>query len=517
MHVQPRLTSSARRLFGAVLAASLIAAMAAIPTASASPTASPQTLSGLSVPALNLPVGDLGGLEAILKTLPVTDLNLSSVELEKVVKELNPGILGGLVGQVSSLVTTLLGNPNATLNELLTGTNGLLGLGHGTTLDQLLEKLAPTQLSTLLGGLLGTGGALTGVGGISDLLSGLTGQLHGTDLESLQGVLGALLGSLSGDQLTTLQADLQTLLAGLSTGELSSILTPLKGVLSGTGLTQLEALLTELGKGSISPTKLQELLSGLSTTQLTTLLGGLFGTIDNPALLQTLVGDLLGNIGPITSTNAGSLAGELGISLETLSGDLGTTLTGAVPAVTTLLGKEGPLLSLLSGLGGITLTVLNPEGGSTETVKEKETKEAKERSEGGTPGSNGSPGSNGAGASSGTVVVNLPATPIPAVPLVAAPKAVGKIKILSHRVKGHIATLVLQIPAAGKIVVSGGGVRAANRQAAKSERLTVKIPLSKAGAASLHKRHNRLGVKLKASFKPTSGASSSAGVTVHFA
>jgi hypothetical protein len=82
---------------------------------------------------------------------------------------------------------------------------------------------------------------------------------------------------------------------------------------------------------------------------------------------------------------------------------------------------------------------------------------------------------------------------------------------------GHIATLVLQIPAAGKVVVSGGGVRAIGKGVTKPERLTVKVPLSKAGTASLRKHRNRLSVALKASFKPTSGASSSAGVTVHFA
>jgi hypothetical protein len=525
MHVQPRrrLTDNARRLFGAALAASLIAAMAAIPTASASPTASPQTIPGASVPALSLPVGDLGGLETILKTLPVTDLGLNSSQLEKVVKELNPGILGGLLGQVSTLVTNLLGNPQATLGDLLTETNTLLGLGHSTTLDQLLEKLTPTQLTALLGGMLGTGGALTGLGGLSDLLSGLTGKLNVGDLESLQGVFGGLLGNLPGSGLTTLETDLQTLLAGLSTGELTAILTPLKGVLSGTGLTQLEALLSELGKGSISPTKLQELLSGLDASELSALLGGVFGTVSNPSLLQTVVDDLLGGIGSITPTNAGSLAGELGISVETLAKDLGTTAADLPATVTTVLGKEGPLLGLL-GTDGITLSLLGSGGKdtSTETAKEKEateakeSKEAKERSEAGA-GGNGSPGSNGAAGGS-TVVVNLPAAAVPAVPLVATPnKAAAKIKILSHKVKGHIATLVLQIPAAGKVTVSGGGVRAIGKGATKAERLTVRIPLSKAGTASLRQHRNRLSVALKASFKPTSGASSSAGVTVHFA
>src|SRR6202034_2011474 len=107
-----------------------------------------------------------------------------------------------------------------------------------------------------------------------------------------------------------------------------------------------------------------------------------------------------------------------------------------------------------------------------------------EHSETGSTGSAGSSGSNGtSGATS--VVVNLPAAAAAATPAASTPaaasKTVAKIKILSHKVKGHIATLVLQIPAAGKVTVSGGGVRAVEKRPGKAGRLTGETLLARAG------------------------------------
>jgi hypothetical protein len=84
-------------------------------------------------------------------------------------------------------------------------------------------------------------------------------------------------------------------------------------------------------------------------------------------------------------------------------------------------------------------------------------------------------------------------------------------------VQGRIATIVVQVPAAGNISLDGSGVRSVRREAAKAERVTLRAVLTRAGVTSLHRRHNRLRVKLKASFKQTSGPSSSATVTVNFA
>jgi len=224
----------------------------------------------------------------------------------------------------------------------------------------------------------------------------------------------------------------------------------------------------------------------------------------NSLLGSTLTGQ------PFTQTTVGDLANKLGITTEKLAEDLGVTalqLPATVTALTAPLAN-GKLLTVLDGPEGLQVTTVETKEAAKER-EAKESKEAKERSETGSSGSNGTSGAT-------SVVVNLPAAAVAATPA-AASKTVAKIEILSHRVKGHIATLVLEIPVAGKIVVSGGGVRAVGKGAVKAERLTVRIPLSKAGTASLRKRHNRLSVALKASFKPTSGPSSSASATVHFA
>jgi hypothetical protein len=94
--------------------------------------------------------------------------------------------------------------------------------------------------------------------------------------------------------------------------------------------------------------------------------------------------------------------------------------------------------------------------------------------------------------------------------------ALTKIRILSRRVKGDVASIVLDVPAAGTLVLSGKGVRSVREQADRVERVTVRAVLTKAGAASLRKRHRRLDVKLEVSFAPVSGSRSSTATTVAF-
>lgn len=309
---------------------------------------------------------------------------------------------------------------------------------------------------------------------------------------------------------TSLITDLNTL---PNAGPLAGILDPLLNVLLGKSNTTLSEVVDNLtGSGvSTNPTEIVSmLLKKLTPTQGTALVEELFGSVPSSSL-NSLLGSTLTDQ-PFTQTTVGDLANKVGITAEKLAEDLGTTVS-QLPATTAALTAplaNSKLLTILDGPEGLKVTTV-------ETKEAKESKEAKERSESGVPSSNGNPGSNGSGAGSGTVVVNLPAAAVPAAPLAVESNVVEKIKILSHKVKGHIATLVLQIPAAGKVTVSGGGVRAIGKGITKAERLTVRIPLSKAGTASLRKHRNRLQVALKASFKPTSGTSSSAGVTVHFA
>jgi hypothetical protein len=483
MHVQPHSHldlrgSGLRRLMVAAFVASFICLLAAIPTGSAQASSGEGSVE-VTTP-ISLPTTPTDVLDPLLATVPLKDLNVKDLDPQEISQ-----MLGGLLdlkgSQLTSLVTDLTpllttglaGNSHLTLGELTGG--GLLG--GILTLLGLNSKLTPNEV---VAGLLGSvtnpaqGGEMA-----EQLLAQLGKSIQGKDPAEIQGLVEELLGTLDAGQLAALESTLKV--GSLTPAELTSKITGLLG----TGTTpEIEAVL-------------QKLLGGAAFDPST--LGG----------LATQLG-----------TSVETLATDLGTSVETLSGGLGVTAATALPTLIAPLAN-GKLLTILDGPEGLKITTLeSKETSGKETTKEKEakesreSKEAKERSEGtGNPGSNGTSGGT-------SVVVNLPAaaaaaTPVPT-PAVAS-KTVAKLKILSHKVKGHIATLVLQIPAAGKVTVSGGGVRAVGKGATKAERLTVQVPLSKAGTASLRKRHNRLSVALKASFKPTSGSSSSASVTVHFA
>jgi hypothetical protein len=489
MHVQlPQPPTSSglgiRRLIGAASIASFIALLAAIPTGSA--LATPSTEGTVEVLApISLPTTPTDVLDPVLATVPLKDLNVGDLG-SKQLSEMLGNLLNlkgtQLTDLVTSLTTGLSTHPNLTLGELTEG--GLLG--GILTLLGLNKSLTPNEV---LVGLLNSASTPTEVKEVVEqLLTRLGGSIHSSNPTQLQSLLEELLANLNP-----------------------------------AGLSSLESA---LGVGS------------LTTPELVTHLLNLFHT-GTPAQLEPVVEKLLSGVEFKPST-LGGLATQLGTSVETLATDLGTTADTALPVLTGAL-SGGKLVDVLDGLGGLNLSLLGAttkegsgpggsggSGGAGEGGTGGSGSTGNEGAGGTGSGSGGSgsgSGSGGSGSSSGTpsptsVVVNLPAssvTPTSAAGTPTVATQVAKIRILSHKVKGHIATLVLQIPAAGKLVVSGGSVRAVDKQATKFERLTVRIPLSKAGTASLRKRHNRLQVALKASFKPTSGASSSAGVTVHFA
>jgi hypothetical protein len=90
-----------------------------------------------------------------------------------------------------------------------------------------------------------------------------------------------------------------------------------------------------------------------------------------------------------------------------------------------------------------------------------------------------------------------------------------KVKVISAKVKGATASLTVQIPAAGRLAVSGSRLKHAARMLKQAGRTTVEVGLTTAGLASLHS-HHRLKVKLKASFTPSTGSGSSASTTLTF-
>jgi hypothetical protein len=90
-----------------------------------------------------------------------------------------------------------------------------------------------------------------------------------------------------------------------------------------------------------------------------------------------------------------------------------------------------------------------------------------------------------------------------------------EIRVLSHKVKGKTATLVVSVPAAGKLTATGKGVSKGSGKSSKAQDVTVKVSLSKSELAFLAKHHRKHEkIKLKLAFSPKKGARLSTSVTV---
>lgn len=491
-------------VFSAVALPVLITlSLAAIPTA---PAAAAGTSSEAEV-VLNVPAEQL---ESIVGGLSKGDLEAGSGGLHALLGSLPA--LSGLSSERLGLLETALGLlPASTpVNTVLSDILGTLGV-----------HVTPAELFSALEG------SLDNPSEVAKFLSDLAGALSPTQLGELQGVLGKLVGNLQTGELTGLEGTLSGLLGGLGTSKLSSLLTPLEGGLSGTGLTQLQTLLASLSTLSVPElkVKLEELLGQLDPTQVGTLLGGLFGKV-GPEQLQGVLGELLGSL-DFTQGNAGEVAEGLGITLEDLASQLGVEskdLPSDVTALTAPLSKEGSLLSLLDGLGGLNISLL---GGKETSGKGGSGGNGGAGGNGGSEG-NGSSGGNGGsgggssnpptGAGSTTLALSLTSTPASTPTAGTSSKSKSttkKVKILSYKVKGDVATLVVQVPSAGRLTVSGSSLRGSARQVSRAERVTLKVRLTSAGSASL-RRHHRMRDKLKVVFKPVSGGASSATAEVTF-
>jgi hypothetical protein len=87
------------------------------------------------------------------------------------------------------------------------------------------------------------------------------------------------------------------------------------------------------------------------------------------------------------------------------------------------------------------------------------------------------------------------------------------VRIVGHKVIGNTAFLTIKTFAAGRLTGSGKGARRVSRSLKHaSERVTLKIPLSRAG----RHRHRPFKVKLRVGFVPRRGAHSRASITVRF-
>jgi hypothetical protein len=501
---RPSSTRIRGRRYGlAAVSATLTIALAALPTASALASADSSRPDGTGTamrPALS--VGQLvtpgqllsaGELQTLLSTLPLSDL--SGAQLAHYLATLEG------VSALSGLKLGLLSSKKL----------GVVGLEE--SLRKAIEQLGP---SATLGELVK----------IEDFLPELTDALEGK-LGDL-GLLGPLLEKLPG---------------GGSAG--------LEGAL---GSLNLEQLVGSLLKDTTPREQLAEELAGLA--------GGLFGELGAEHKLEGLLGgsELTGGFGP---ESVKEVAEDLNTTPAMVGEDLGQTAS-ELPESTTMLTaplKDGKLAGVAPAVKGLVTGVLDNvgetpigeegggkvgsgeggnegsgEGGGEGSGEGKGSEEGKGSGEGN--GSGNGEGGKGSGSGSGsgegkggsgegkagggqggtgsggstTVLLTTPASS-PAAP---APKQrTGTVAILSHRVRGHVATIVLSVPAAGTATLAGKGVRGASRQAARAEHLTLRASLSRAASASL-RRHHRLPVRLNASFHPTNGSSSSVTVTAIF-
>jgi hypothetical protein len=244
-----------------------------------------------------------------------------------------------------------------------------------------------------------------------------------------------------------------------------------------------------LGSSSVSEL-LAKLLGGSTEPQV--LLEQILQAI-GPEKLQSLLGTVLSGA-PVVQSTVEQLAGQLGTSPEALAGQFAKTPEELPPAAMALIAPlaNGEKLSVLNGPAGMTLGIVKQAG---ETV--------------GATGGNGAPGAPGPS----TTVTTTTTTPAPGAPSagVAGVKA-GKVKVLSRRFSRHRATIVVQVPSAGVLTVSGKGLKKSRREAAKAERITLHPALSRAASSSVRRHHRHVRVPVKVSFKPVGGAASSATV-----
>jgi hypothetical protein len=363
--------------------------------------------------------------------------------------------------------------------------------------EQVETVLGQTPLSTLessqLVGILSKVPALEGVN---------TGKLK----EALEKALATL---------TSHGGNLQELLSGGGAADLKAsleeLLGPLSGLLGGTPLTKL----TEALKSENVQQVLGELLG--KATQPQQLIGDILAAL-NPQHLQELLGSSLTGE-PFSKLNVGEVAGKVGTTGEDLVGELGKTTTELPETAMALTAPltSGKELAVLNGLKGVTLGLLEGAGKTVGGLGGGSGGSGGSGSGGGTGGSGGAGSNGGAGGSgSGTTVVVQNSQPGSSGGAKATTTAVGKLKLISHHVKGHTATIVVQVPSAGYLTMSSKGLRSLSRQTARSERVTLTAALTRAGTAALRKHHQRMKLVLKLSFKPTSGAASAATLSVLF-
>jgi hypothetical protein len=360
------------------------------------------------------------------------------------------------IGELAKLELGALDIPSETLAELMSGIPG--PGGSPTEVTPALESLLADPNTTLGELLEAIEGASAGEATPASVLQALTEGA--TTPEALAHLLSGLSGSLGGEQLAGLEQILQKLIGSLSPAQLES----------------LEEVLGRTGSGSELAQDLVAQLTGSGST----------------AALEALLGD----IGTLLDTTGSGLAEATGTPLEALAGDLGVSaksLTESTGVSSILPSRE--IFYLLTGEEGLLAGVTAPTGTT--------------------------PPTGGSTAPPAATATSTASTAAPSAAATSKQKSGVKkrVRIVRHRVHGHLLTLVVETPSAGTLVVAGRHVKPVHRRAGEAERLTLEVPLTRAGAASLRRRHDhhrRLTVRVRAVFKPKHGARSAATTKARF-
>jgi hypothetical protein len=361
--------------------------------------------------------------------------------------------------------------------------------------------------------------------GLKELLSGVPLQALPTSgleqviagLPGLSGVPTVKLGEAIGHALGTLGSKGDNVGELLSSGGLASqLLTQLE---SGLSLSELLALLkggslTSLLSSALGTTTPESLLGGVleQASSPGEVLSQILGAANQPKL-EELIGAPIGGVTFVPSTVSG-LAGELGMTVTKLDEGVGTSLpptalalTGGLPSGKTLAGLTGPIGLSLSLLGGSE----GSEEGSSGT--------------GGNGGGSGGAGGAGAGGGSehsgtGSVAVTVvePAAPAASPAATVASKPASSplhLTVVSRKYRHGTVTLVLRVPHAGTLRVTGAGLVAKSSKVAEASQVTVRVKLTKAGVSSLRKaRGHHKKVTITALLRETGGGQLKARTTL---
>lgn len=378
---------------------------------------------------------------------------------------------------------------------------------HGLQSGEVKELLSGVPLEDVSAAQLGE--VLSQLPGLGDLPAGKLQEALTKAIEKLAG---------EGDSLGNLSSDPAELVSALET--------KLKGLLLPTELLGLELPLELEGKslgdllsGGLGSPEPGELIDGLlsSAAEPEQLLEQVLSEV-NPAKLETLLGSKLAGE-PINETTVGELASTFETTDEALASSVGTTvqeLPASAMALTAPLA-DGKTLGVLDGAKELSLATLVPPTESGSGGSGGSSGSGGAGGSGGSGGASGTGGASGSGAPGSTTVIVDDLQPQSASPADAAAKdAATKIEIVSRKVRGNAVTLVVKVPAAGRLALAGKGVRSVSKQTSTAERITLRTVLTKAGAASRRAHRHGVKIKLDVSFKPVNGSRTVASVSVTF-